>query len=227
MMARVTTSGQDSLYRLLSIASEQLSEASPDVPTWNGPLPLRSDLEWLISKKNGFYAFESALHVLPGGRVTGQPHLAEWNNPSGWRKLYGPKADGLLFFAQDAFASQFALSKCDGVVRLNPESGEVEPVAASLEDWARRVLDDFPFETGWTIAKEWQEEYGPLPAGRRLLPKRPFLLGGDFVANNLVAVPADRAMQMLGRLHSQIRSTPDGSVTTVRGWLDFDSHSSV
>lgn len=223
MTLSVTARDQGGLHRLLTIASEPLSEASPEVPPWNCAPLLRSELEQLLSKKNGFYALESALHVLPGSTVTGQPHLAEWNSPNGWRKLYTPATEGLLFFAQDAFASQFALSK-SGVVRFNPESGEVEPVAPSLEDWAHKVLEDFPFETGWTVAKEWQEEHGLLPAGHRLLPKRPFSLGGDYVASNLVAVPADRAMQMLGRLYSQLRSIPDGSPATVRGWLDFDSH---
>jgi len=219
----VTARDQGSVHRLLAIASAPLSEALPEIPPWNGAALLRSELERLLLKKNGFYAFESALHVLPGSIVAGQPHLAEWNSPNGWRGLYSPAIESLFFFAQDAFASQFALSR-SGVVRFNPESGEVEAVAPSVEDWARKVLEDFPFETGWTVAKEWQEEHGPLPAGHRLLPKRPFSLGGDYVANNLVAVPADRAMQMLGRLYSQIRSIPDGSPTTVRGWLDFDSH---
>ncbi len=213
---------RDSMQELLAIASEPLSEAVPEIPVWTDA-PRRLELEQMLSIKNGFFAFESALHVLPAAPVPGQPHLADWNRPGGWRSLYGPAADGLLFFAQDAFASQFALSK-GGVARFNPESGEVEPVAPSLEEWARKVLDEFPFETGWTVAKEWQEEHGPLPAGHRLLPRRPFALGGDYLADNMVAVPADRAMQMLGRLYSQIRSVPDGSAATVRGWLDFDSH---
>lgn len=177
----------------------------------------------MLSRKNGFLAFESALHVLPGASVAGQPDLADWNSPTGWRRTYGSVTEGLLFFAQDAFATQFALSK-SGVVRFNPESGEIEFVASSLEDWAQKVLDEFPFETGWTVLKEWQEEHGPLAGGHRLLPKRPFSLGGDYVATNMVAVPSERAMQMMGRLFVQIRSIPDGSPATVHGWLDFDSH---
>lgn len=219
----MTLRDQGSLRKLLAIASEPLSDASPEIPPWNDAPALRAELERLLSEKNGFYAFESALHVLPGSAVAVQPHLARWNSPRGWREIYGPETDGLLFFAQDAFASQFALSR-RGVVRFNPESGEVEALAPSLEGWAHRVLEDFPFETGWTVAKEWQQEHGPLPAGQRLLPRRPFSLGGDYLASNMVAVPADRAMQMLGRLHAQIRSIPDGSPATVRGWLDFDSH---
>jgi len=65
----------------------------------------------------------------------------------------------------------------------------------------------------------WQEINGPLPLGSRLLAKKPFVLGGDYVAENLVAVDAVTAMEKLGGLFRQIRDVPDGKKVTISGWF--------
>jgi hypothetical protein len=47
----------------------------------------------------------------------------------------------------------------------------------------------------------------------------PFILGGDFVVDNMVEVPAREAMRKLGHLYEQVRGVPDGTPLTVHGWL--------
>src|SRR5690348_14617911 len=66
----------------------------------------------LIVSKNGFYAFESALHVLPWGDIESGAEL--WNSRDLWIKDYGVDVSGLLFFAEDAFGFQFAVGE-DGI----------------------------------------------------------------------------------------------------------------
>src|SRR6185312_2296640 len=93
------------LDRLLEIAGPPLSAEPPDTVGWPGSLG--AELAGLLARVNGFYAFESALHVLPSGG--GGQDLAGWNDGALWRDAYRGLADGLLCFAEDVFGGQFAL----------------------------------------------------------------------------------------------------------------------
>jgi hypothetical protein len=208
------------IERLISVASAPLSLEPVCLPrldaSWaDGRL---AELAALLGRRNGFYCFESALLVLPAQRAVDHPGLLEWNAADGWRSLYSEVPASVIFFAQDLFAGQFGVSP-DYVSRLDPESGALSRYAETLEEWAGKILDDFDAETGWPVARDWQKQYGPLQRGHRLLPRLPFILGGDYVAENLVSLPATEAMMKLGQLYQQVRGVPDGTPLTVRGWL--------
>src|SRR5690349_3954919 len=84
----------------------------------------------LFERKNGFYAFESALLVRPFGvPVGGVLDIVSWNAWHDWTGIYGDRLNGVVLFAEDLFGGQFGVTR-DGVVSFNPESGEVEPLAA-------------------------------------------------------------------------------------------------
>jgi hypothetical protein len=190
---------------LLSIAGPALGSAGPDVAG------LLSDLGELLGRKNGFFAFESALHVLPSGPVSdGTMSVQLWNDPDLWRSSYGGMADGLFFFAEDIFGGQFAYGS-DGIVSFDPETGEVERFAADLEVWADRVMADYQLLTGFPVAHSWQAVHGQLAQGLRLVPKKPFVLGGEFVPENLYALDAAKGMRFRGGLATQIRDLPEGA----------------
>jgi hypothetical protein len=167
-------------------------------------------LRALLAEKNGFYAFESALHVLPAGRGEGVMDLASWNAPGLWRDTYGPLADGYLFFAEDVFGVQFALRGAE-VVTFDPETGETETLARDLAGWAKVILDDYNFLTGHELAHDWQRRHGPLPAGQRLLPKTPFVMGGQFAIDNLYALDVVQGMRFRGDMARKIHDLPDGA----------------
>ena len=80
--------------------------------------------------------------------------------------------------------------------------------------WASVLLDDYETLTGYPVAHEWQRRNGPIPRGRRLLPKVPFALGGDFELDNLYAADAVDGMRVRGNLALQIRDLPDGAKVT-------------
>ncbi len=209
------------MAKLLAVGSQPISdqaalsvaELMPDLSAGS-----MAELGALLEGKNGFYAFESALHVLSSNSVGPEPGLDVWNDAQGWRQGYGSLVSGLLFFAQDLFANQFCLGE-NGVCRFEPESGAITLHADSVEAWAQRILEDYNYETGWEVGREWQRRFGPLPRGTRLLPRRPFLLGGEYEAENLVAVPSQRAMAELGRLYRCVRDLPDGAEVQLQGWL--------
>jgi hypothetical protein len=193
------------LGRLLSAAGAPLG------PPLRRRAGLPAELAELLRSANGFFAFESALHVLPSApSPAGTMTLQLWNDHDLWRSAYGFRADGLTFFAQDVFGWQFALNE-DGVVTFDPEIGEVVPLADTLEGWADQVLKGYDLLTGYQLAHAWQVRNGPLPANARLLPKRPFVLGGAYTVDNLYAVDAVEGMRLRGHLAREIKDLPDGS----------------
>jgi hypothetical protein len=163
----------------------------------------------MLQRRNGFYAFEAALHVFPVSKV-GCMRLEEWNSESLWRDRYGDLTRGLLFFAEDVFQDQFCLSE-GGVLRFESEVGRTRPVADTIEEWALKILQDYSQETGWALANKWQAEHGPLRAGKRLMPKIPFFLGGAYALDNLWSGDAVEGMRFKADLALQTKDVPDGS----------------
>ncbi len=199
-----------SITRLLSLAGPALSRAS---------IPLEADLALglaavapLLRRRNGFYAFESALHVFPLGTPIDENErdVSAWNSPTLWRDRYESLASGCLFFAEDLFGEQFAV--CDGeIVRFHPETGEMRTHARDIDAWAEKILARYEFETGLNLAREWQRRHRPLVPGERLHPITPFVLNGAFSVENLRAGDAVDGMRFRADLAHQVRSLPDGA----------------
>jgi len=136
--------------------------------------------------------------------------LESWNSESLWRHAYGDVVKNCLFFAEDVFGNQFCLRDA-GVLAMDAETGELEKLAASLEGWAKLILDERDFRLGFPLAHAWQQAHGPIPPGRRLVPVTPFVLGGEYDISNLRAIDAPESMRFRGELASQIRDLPEGA----------------
>lgn len=79
--------------------------------------------------------------------------LEAWNSTSLWRDDYRDLAEGLLFFAEDAFQDQFCLSaRHEEVLRFDAETGQVAVRGDSIQKWADVILSNYREETGWPIA---------------------------------------------------------------------------
>src|SRR5690348_11185013 len=95
------------IEKLVSISSEALDSSNPSVfPTFLQEYSMGAELFHMLEQKNGFYAFEYALHVLPLSSDT-ESGLEGWNAESLWRNGYEDLAEGLLFFAEDILQDQF------------------------------------------------------------------------------------------------------------------------
>jgi hypothetical protein len=171
---------------------------------------LGRELADFLARKNGFYSFESALHVFPACRERGVMDLEQWNDPTLWIEHYDDMARGIVFFAEGIFADQFGIRGRE-IVRFKAETGLSEPVAGSLEEWANLILEDYAYQSGWPFAHDWQEEHGALRCGERLVATIPFVMGGDFKVSNFYALDAVEAMRFHGDLAVQIRDLPDGT----------------
>jgi len=197
-----------SLQGLLEISGEGTGPAEPVAPEgqeWSHGR--RAELLELLKERNGFYAFGSALHVRPLGGSMGQE---AWNDRAGWRADYLDATDGHWFFAEDVFGGQFSI-RGDEVCSWDPETAKAEPLADSIAGWCDRILDDHDFLTGESLAVRWQEINGPIPAGDRLVPRTPFVLGGDYEADNLIAMTAERGMRIRGQLWQQTKDLEPGT----------------
>jgi hypothetical protein len=195
--------------KLISIGGEALAES--EIPARSVVAPstqLSSELFDMLRLRNGFFAFEGALHVLPAGPAAVMS-LEKWNSRELWRYEYGDLCTGLYFFAEDGFGNQFCLCEA-GVCSFDAETGQAELMGPSLEDWAGAVLTDYEFLTGFPLFHEWQSLHGRVPSGSRLLPKVPFVLGGDYSLSNLRSAGAVSAMRSRGNLARQILELPDG-----------------
>lgn len=199
------------LDKLLEIGSKPISEKFAAVSSesiFTGRVG--AELRELLARKNGFYAFESALHVFPFCSQPDVVDLAKWNSPKLWRQHYGDLAQGCVFFGEDVFGFQFAI-KDDLVWSFDAETGSLTEVGESLEAWAQMVLGDYEFHTGYPFAHEWQAYNRPLLPTERLFPKFPFVLGGKYAIDNLVASNAVYGMQFRGYVAQHIKDLPEGT----------------
>jgi len=172
---------------------------------------LFSELAALLSERNGFYAFESALHVFGSGSdETIGGSVERWNALDGWISQYDGLADGLAFFAEDIFGTQFAI-RDEQILTFDPETGAARKLAPSIDDWSHQLMSNFEYLTGHPVARRWQLMFGSLIPGNRLVPKTPFVLGGEFEPSNLESVAASEGMRERARLAVATRDVPDGS----------------
>jgi hypothetical protein len=202
---------QSKLAKLVEIGSPAICGQPPVISEQSRLMAggLADDLQAFLASKNGFYAFESALHVFAAG-PSDETSLEEWNSPSLWRDQYGELDPKCLFFAEDVFGFQFAMCD-DEIYSFDPETALLTPVAGNLEGWASVVLDDYDFCTGHSLAHAWQIKNGELPKGVRLHPKRQFVLGGKFELENLGPVNAVHGMCFRGYVAQKIKGLPEGT----------------
>jgi hypothetical protein len=167
-------------------------------------------LAQLLNRRNGFYAFDSALLVRPlknGGSPLG---LVEWNMHGLWKEQYVENLADMLFFAEDGFGGQFAIRN-NTVCCFDPETGQFEVIGPSLDAWVNDLLNDYEFRTGYPLVHAWQERNAHLAPGMRLVPKIPFVCGGRYEVNNLYSLNEVKGMQFRASIARQIRDLPDGS----------------
>jgi hypothetical protein len=88
------------IHKILSISS-RISESTPqiDEPLRNMLGSLNDEFYNLLSLKNGFYAFESALHFYPATTIDRLINVNQWNSPNLWRNKYSASIKDYLFFA--------------------------------------------------------------------------------------------------------------------------------
>lgn len=201
------------LDTLLSISTQALTLTPPKKnKQWHEKYIHYDELSLLLSKRNGFYAFECALHVYPYQSSGLEIGLLRWNEDSLWKNSYMGLANNYLFFAEDVFGCQFCLKAGEsGVYLFDPETGMADFFSKNINDWAELILADYDSITGFPLAHQWQSIFGKLPTNSRLTPKIPFVLGGEFSIENLTITDSVQGMIFRSEIAIKTIGMPDGS----------------
>jgi hypothetical protein len=164
----------------------------------------------ILREKNGFFCFERAFRFFPSATSEASWGIQEWNKHEFWKHQYCSLAEGLLCFAEDIFSNQFCIAG-DKICLFNAEPAEVEEISSTIDDLCIKILENYNSLTGYRFAREWQELHGRLPGRHRLMPKKPFVVGGAYEVSNIVAIDSFLLMKSLGNLAHQIHDLPDGT----------------
>ena len=195
------------IERLLEIAGPALGPGLDKALYMAGSERLTAELTDMLSRRDGFFAFEGALHVFPVDAPGLRLDLRRLNEKTTWRSTYWHECDGLLVFAADALGDLFAVWG-EQVVRFVTETGVIEPFADSLEDWAQAIITDPAMTTGWPFLRAWDEAgHDELAEGDRLTGVAPFVLGGSFDAANLRAADLYETLLFRAGLASRIHTS--------------------
>ncbi|WP_336998466.1 SMI1/KNR4 family protein [Leclercia sp. M50] len=199
------------LEKLLSVCGGDISSGKVQkLPAAFHDYPLIEDLINLLNKRNGFYCFESALHVFPVETDGEEIGLIDWNDKGLWIECYDDLARNALFFAEDVFGGQFCIKE-DGIYTFDPETGAFDYLAPDINEWCKLILEDYEVLTGYPLANAWQKKHGSIPPGYRLVPKIPFVVGGEYEPDNIYLEKSTIAMKARATIALQIRDVPDGS----------------
>lgn len=203
--------------RLLGFSSASIVNSVPQIDAHISAVnsSLTRELADLLAERNGFYAFESALLVRPSHHTGSPLGLVQWNHEKLWRYAFQSNLVGVFFFAEDIFGMQFCIEQ-NGISSFDPETGDFEKISDTLHGWATCIVDDYRVRTGWPLGHEWQTVYGAIEPGQRLLPKQPFVLGGEYALKNLYKLNDVEGMLYRASIAIQLRDCPDGSTVVLK-----------
>jgi hypothetical protein len=125
---------------------------------------------------------------------------------------------GEIAFAQEIFGNQFMFDTLnDKIIFFNIETGEKEIVADSFLDWVDIVLSDIDYYTGRNVEKSWVNiNTEELLFSQRLCSKLPFILGGDYVVDNLHPVSYPDYIRINSNIAKQVYNLPNGTEFTLK-----------
>jgi hypothetical protein len=185
----------------------ELLKASTSNLNLNHEIPFKNENEIIrnIQTNQGFYAFEGALHFFSKNDVEHLKNFIENNN------LYPDISRDCVFFAEDLFGNLFCKTIENKYYLFDLETGDLEYISNSFESWAEQILEDYNYLTGYSLAHSWQKKYGQLKKNHRLIPIKPFVMGGEYTIDNLMAVNRIDGLFSRHKLYQQIKDIPDNS----------------
>ena len=197
-------SAASGLDRLLAVASPALCGAQARVEEPDALTEIRT-------RRNGFIAFFGALQVFPADASTAGAVPGAGAVAGTLRAAFGALADGHHVFGQDLFGTLLTWHPEHLVCSYDPETGEHERLADTIDGWASAVLAEPEELVGSAFAFDWQERHGALGAAERLVPLLPFVLGGEYDDANLEPRDTLVALRERGALARVVAALPEGA----------------
>ena len=171
--------------------------------------------DFIIESSNGGFFFKQALHLY------GFSDKYDFHDIRGINALlqqeYGKIVDGLIAFGQELFANQFCFDvKTKEIIFFSVESGEREIIAPSFRDWCKLIVTDLEYFTGINVSTQWVNDKGNLQLDQRLYPRKPFIIGGEYKVENLIAGQFPDYIKANANIARQIFNLPDGTAIKLK-----------
>jgi hypothetical protein len=167
------------------------------------------NLSALLQKTNGFIQFRGGLHV------RGACHEPSWHSiRNAWEgedaihSLYADVRPDDVPFAEDCMGDQFLL-RSDIVWRLSAETGELESMAVSLDEFLSLTKADPVEFLSMHPLLQFQQDGGNLAPGQLLAAFPPFFVKTEKEVLLRPIQTAERR-RFLADVAQQIRDVPDG-----------------
>lgn len=162
---------------------------------------------FLQSNSTGFF-FSDALHLY--GLSEDEYHDIFYIN-SFLKKAYGfLMKDEVFFFGCDLFGNQFAFLKNE-ICMLNVETGEFDMIAPDFNKFVDILIAEQNYYTGESVLIQWNDLMTPMNFKQRLVPIKPFVIGGEYSPNNMRAVDFFETISYNASIAKQIYDLPDGA----------------
>lgn len=191
----------NNIQRFLEMSSESLGHNMNDKNTLNN-LKL-SDLYDLLVQKNGFSVFEGSMRFLTTD-VSFERNLDRWND---W--LSEKVSAGLFFFADNILGESFCFYE-EKFWKYDFESGDLEYISDDFIEFVNKIVQDYNYYSAHSLAQQWQSIHGKIDFDSVLMPKIPFVLGGEYTLDNLYLVNIYDAIEFKIYLNRKIKNLEDG-----------------
>ncbi len=129
-------------------------------------------------------------------------------------RVYGKIFTGISIGC-DVFANQFLIKEKD-IYLFNIESGTLEFIARGFKDFADLLGEDWEYLSGYQYLNQWQKINNSLGKCCRLLPLKPFIIGGEFDVKQMIKYDFFDTLRYNSKLAKQIYDLPDGQSVEIK-----------
>lgn len=161
-----------------------------------------------IKHINGGYFFNKSLLIYGFGVVPKYASFIDLNLLI--NSLYNSFVPKAQYWGCDFLGNQFAFFE-NSVCFFNIETRQFQVLSKTFEEWLDVIYNDLDYYTGQSLVVKWEKKNKKLDFGERLCPKKPFVIGGEYVLDNLFALNIESLIKYNYEIASQICNLPDGT----------------
>lgn len=166
--------------------------------------------DFIVENNNCEYFYDQALNIYGYSKIRNFMNIDMINNII--KEEYGDIFQGLVAFGQDVFGSQFCFNVSDGkIILFDSESGDRKVIASDFTNWIDELSADPEYYTGINVLNEWSSLNKKILFRERLCPKKPFIMGGEFAAENLYASTFPDYIKAYANIAKQVYNLPNGT----------------
>lgn len=181
-----------------------------DIHEYNKIKDLIADKDYLffLLTSNGGFAFGNSLHFY--GVLPNKIESEIFYNNFLFQKYYQDLIKVVLVFCEDTFGNQYAFLNDNKIAFINIETAEIEFLFTDFKNFVEEIYKETDFYTGFSIMEKWSLENGAISEFKRLCPKKPFVIGGDYTTDNFYALEKEKLLDYNSYIAKQIKNLPDG-----------------